>query len=1042
LKARTVSYADAVTLLGDGDSRLIELISQLAGGLVASATGGTAGLVVSLFDVKGELADLSGKLIRDLGDRIRGLRRYDRTQRLTAAHGVIVVTSYFEAVHHVSLPFPAAELHLTRSRQTAIATGTEAGSDKLAAVAGVLNDIPNAQDLLTPAELLGYYASVGQRLSAYLEQLDVWETLDPVSRNAVASALAESVPAAAARNYQEHLRQLAVDFPEVAFWTGQVQNAAVWRQLQELATGMEGLGRTLEQMSCGQAPDERREALSVRYARILQRPIAVSGDVPDGLVIPTLAAGYVSPRFRSAWAGASSPLDQEDWWQDLPVRDDLQAFLIRYLTSAQATVGPLVILGQPGSGKSVLTKILAARLPARDFLPVRVELREVPADTDLQSQIEYAVRDATGESLGWPALARTAGDALPVVLLDGFDELLQATGIGQTDYLEQIVRFQEREADGDRPVAVFITSRTVVADRARIPTGGVPAVRLEPFSQDQVRSWLAIWKACNGAYLESRGLHALSARAALRQPDLASQPLLLLLLALYDAPDNALEDEAGDIGEAMLYEKIFARFGEREVRKSRPGLSGAQLQAAIEQELLQLSIAAFAMFNRGRQWATEDELTADLAALIAPPSAPRLSRGFDETPTAAQLIAGRFFFIHQAQAIKNKVRLTACEFLHATFGEFLIARYVTRELADLTAIAALTAGRGRSGKREGFMRELLSFTPLTTRGKVIDFLAELLKEFTTENSALARDILLASFHGSLDLQDWGSRGLGPALSAPIRYASYSANLLLLTVLVSGPVTGRELFPQFPYPAYEWRRHAMLWRSQLNGERWGSLTRTLSLERIWAEGDRDVRIAAGPWTPPTPDPFWTHILPPGEAREGLLGWRREDLESLRRESYFTCDKGEDIAWHGLTPVVEELDTGDPAGDPDPVEATTAFGVAVDGQVVSVTNALLRLWTTSSEPAATGSLDDVYENCLKVIRNSRGDEDNPESTNAYHARVLRQLAADRDRLSNGCLARIQANLSDSILTDEYLSNHPAVKQWAATAFAEAKTLRELP
>ncbi|MFD9464234.1 hypothetical protein [Streptomyces sp. NPDC060027] len=44
---------------------------------------------------------------------------------------------------------------------------------------------------------------------------------------------------------------------------------------------------------------------------------------------------------------------------------------------------PLIVLGQPGSGKSVLTQVLAARLPPADFLVVCVVLREVAADTDL-----------------------------------------------------------------------------------------------------------------------------------------------------------------------------------------------------------------------------------------------------------------------------------------------------------------------------------------------------------------------------------------------------------------------------------------------------------------------------------------------------------------------------------------------------------------------------------------------------------------------------------------------------------------------------------
>ena len=129
--------------------------------------------------------------------------------------------------------------------------------------------------------------------------------------------------------------------------------------------------------------------------------------------------------------------------------------MLGHLTAPQAVKAPLLVLGQPGSGKSALTRVLAARLPPESFLVVRVALREVPADADLQAQIENAVRSATGESLSWPDLARSAADALPVVLLDGFDELLQATGVSQTDYLDKVEMFQDREAALGRPVAIL-----------------------------------------------------------------------------------------------------------------------------------------------------------------------------------------------------------------------------------------------------------------------------------------------------------------------------------------------------------------------------------------------------------------------------------------------------------------------------------------------------------------------------------------------------------------------------------------------------------
>jgi hypothetical protein len=94
----------------------------------------------------------------------------------------------------------------------------------------------------------------------------------------------------------------------------------------------------------------------------------------------------------------------------------------------------------------------------------------------------------------WPELARSADGALPVLILDGFDELVQATGITQSDYLEKVAAFQRREAEQQRPTAVIVTRRTTVADRARSVSG-----------------MLAIWNEVNTDLLAGRDLKPLPA---------------------------------------------------------------------------------------------------------------------------------------------------------------------------------------------------------------------------------------------------------------------------------------------------------------------------------------------------------------------------------------------------------------------------------------------------------------------------------------------------------------------------------------------------
>src|SRR6185369_9423680 len=107
-----------------------------------------------------------------------------------------------------------------------------------------------------------------------------------------------------------------------------------------------------------------------------------------------------------------------------------------YLTSPRAARLPLVVLGEPGSGKSKLAEVLAARLPEHDFFPILVQLRDVAAESMIQEQIEQAIFQGPGKHVSWHDQLEAADGALPVVLLDGLDELIQATAMNRYDYLE------------------------------------------------------------------------------------------------------------------------------------------------------------------------------------------------------------------------------------------------------------------------------------------------------------------------------------------------------------------------------------------------------------------------------------------------------------------------------------------------------------------------------------------------------------------------------------------------------------------------------
>ena len=174
--------------------------------------------------------------------------------------------------------------------------------------------------------------------------------------------------------------------------------------------------------------------------------------------------------------------------------------------------------------ENVVTKILAANLPANLYMPVRVELPgRVLAHSEVQQQIEDGILISTGERVNWPALVRSDPDVLPVVMLDGFDELLQVSGVQRSDYLFKVAEFQQRERELGRSCVVLVTSRTIVADQAAIPSSST-VIRLESFGPQEIEKWLDIWNSTNTAMFTSRQIRPLQFKLLEPHLELAAQP--------------------------------------------------------------------------------------------------------------------------------------------------------------------------------------------------------------------------------------------------------------------------------------------------------------------------------------------------------------------------------------------------------------------------------------------------------------------------------------------------------------------------------------
>jgi transcriptional regulator with XRE-family HTH domain len=772
---------------------------------------------------------------------------------------------------------------------------------------------------------------------------------------------------------------------------------------------------------------ELRSDLSKLYQAALDRRI-VMGSLPQSVVVPTIAAAFVMPQFRIATIEPSSSPSDEAWWLQHRIRDDLQAALVSYLASPAAMKSPLLILGQPGSGKSLLTQVLAARLSGADFTPLRIALRTVPAEGDLQEQIEYSIRMDTGRTIDWPTFARSIGNSLPVVLLDGLDELVTAPGVSHSDYLLGVAQFQRRESELGRPIAAVVTSRTVYADKMRTPPETV-AMRLEPFDDARIAQWLQVWNASNTAELAARGLRPLSLQAVLAQEELARHPLLLLMLALADADDNAVQNLRTE-GPRNLYERLLVTFTRREVANADTYPPGESSERVVEDKLDELSIAAFAMFNRGSQQVRVDDLEVDLRLLRKHQSVVTPSDGFRAPQRLAEELITRFFFVHSTHAMREAE--TTYEFLHATFADYLMARLTWQVLRGIDDVLT---GRTRSAPDDRLLCALLSFRVLSNRQPIVTFLSA----FASSVAEADRDRLLqllvrlleGAHHTRLSTDDsYQPRWLTPMA----RHATYTANLVLLAVAVAGSVHVTQLFTTSEGAVDCWHRQALLWRSQLQDDEWLSLVGLLQIDRVRTKGLRDIVVGFSAGSPvPNVGLSWLLQDTPHRPRR----WPTHYLETWRRAAFFQNDSDDDLLHHAIEPLTQ-VEGGMPE----------AFAPTVDDNDVSALNTLILAWLAPTADLTEGQRRDIYQRCARIAALDTPSW-NAVTRNRYLTLLLDRLATDEsapvditaDLLDGLVVSRISEAVCAAAMrcASALLGRDPAVDQRIGVVLARLTAAR---
>ncbi|WP_427892940.1 NACHT domain-containing protein [Kribbella sp. GL6] len=839
------TFQGAIDLL-DPDRRTRSVLDKVfgtalfAGTATAAATGGpiagmTAAAWLALADPKNEAVSLLTPLVSKVTQLLRDTKTADQLQLIAAAHTVTVVSSFFDSVSAV-LGEAYRQLELTDAEKNRLIAEAPAEPDRLLDVAVPLSSPRLGLDENIDQHLRPYYQRLSTRCRDFFTGLEAW------GRITTPSGWPSTIVDHSVGLYRSRMLELAPSEP-FALWLTLNEIAATRHEARRLAEAQTtALGDLQELLSVAvtgtQVPGNTYRRQLTRVAQeVLDEPLLRSR--LQTVASPTVRDGFVEPAFRHAVAEERSRPTDEDWWSEQPEYSSLVDFLAGYLASPSGTLLPLLLLGHPGAGKSLLTEVLAAQLPAESFVVVRIPLRSVNPDDDLPTQIDKELRrvlqrpgadlDSLREECAPCAGCRL--DDVPcthqsrlVVLLDGFDELIQATGMSQSAYLTKIATFMKRERTLHRPTAVVVTSRTVVADRAEIPPG-TRMIKLLEFDTPRIEAWLTAWNAAHAAVPDFAPLDVAALTASQEVADLARQPLLLLMLAVYLAELGTGTLGPTELTQSELYERILDRFISRQVtEKAAPGQDADEQGLLRRQQRRRLQYAAFGMFNRGRQHISDAELDADLAALE--PTSDAAPRG--QALSAADRVLGEFMFVHNARA--DREQLNAYEFLHATFGEFLVAELVVQLLTQLMRHRELEAALPHPGGLDDqLLRRLLSHQPLSTRQPILDFVCELGRRLPEEQQAALFATTADLLQRELTRPDLGDHLYTPVPYDPVRHrACYTANLTLLRVdLDYAPVPVKSLVG--PLAHERWRPLVHLWRAGMDVAAWFTVMETLGVD---------------------------------------------------------------------------------------------------------------------------------------------------------------------------------------------------------------------
>lgn len=358
--------------------------------------------------------------------------------------------------------------------------------------------------------------------------------------------------------------------------------------------------------------------------------------------------------------------------------EDIMQTLSALLLDPMNSFLPIIVLGNPGAGKSMFSSIFSAKLcDSAEYVPFLVKLRDIQSsNTDINDHIKQGLEKTIPGNLNinWISWIKEFNNRIPVFILDGFDELLQTSQSELYGYLLKIQELQQAVYDANGIVIkVIITSRLTIMQDVKI-TDETTIIKFDPFDSKRQKQWIKIWNSTQS----KPEFKPFSIPNNYHIKELAKEPLLLFMLAVYDFEGNDLKASINSksFNQAELYDKLFVKFAKRQLSKDLKYYNYPSEKQAEQQELfrLRLGLVALMMFLNDRTNHNCSSLKDELEQF-----------GLDGGQVNPNEVFTGFFFIHEnSSKDEQNEKIINFEFLHKTFGEFLAADFLLRVLKHIS----------------------------------------------------------------------------------------------------------------------------------------------------------------------------------------------------------------------------------------------------------------------------------------------------------------------------------------------------------------------